>query len=118
MAKMELNCPHCGKGKVKIETDESRAGALSEVKGLNWFQLLRQTGPNEWSDSTTNGLGFQCKCGKAFFAYNVDTPEPAQVTPVLKEGLLGVWLCEKCGEVFAANPLTCPKCGTQYSGGA
>jgi hypothetical protein len=36
-----------------------------------------------------NGIGLECKCGKAFFAYDIaSTEQPPSVEPGLRENLL------------------------------
>ena len=117
MGQTEVKCPHCGKGKAKITTDESGLGVVLDVKGLPWFALLKQTGPNEWNENTTNGIGFACKCGKGFFAYGSSSPGQMEVSGNLKEGLLATWLCESCRSAFVGPSLTCPSCGANFGGG-
>ena len=119
MGKKEIVCPHCGKKKAKLETDDKRVGALTDVKGLKWFPLIEPIGHNEWKEDWTIGIGLECKCGNAFFAYDIDSMEhPPEVLPVLKEGLLATWFCEPCGKAFVNHTLECPSCGKQYTGGA
>jgi hypothetical protein len=120
MGKKEIVCPHCGKKKAKIEI-KHRSGELVDevnVKGLNWFPTIKPVGHNEWMEGWADGLGLECKCGKAFFAYDIADPEqPPGVQKVLKENLLASWFCEPCGMAFVNHTLVCPSCGKHYAGG-
>jgi hypothetical protein len=120
MEKKEIVCPHCGKKKAKIEITYRSGGLVDEVKvkGFDWFPTIKAIGHNEWMESLDNGIGLGCKCGKAFFAYDIaSTEQPPSVEPGLRENLLAAWFCEPCGIAFANNTLVCPSCGEHYTGG-
>ena len=120
MGKMEIVCPHCGKKKASIEIKYNANGLIDEVKakGLDWFPTIKPVGYNEWKEGLDHGIGFACKCGKAFFAYDFANPEqPLSVEPGLRENILASWFCESCGIAFVNHTLVCPSCGKQYAGG-
>jgi hypothetical protein len=120
MGKKEVVCPHCGKKKAKIEIKYNSDGLVDEVKvkGLDWFPTIKSIGHNEWMEGVNHGIGLECKCGKAFFAYDITNLEqPPSVQPRLKEDMLASWFCQHCGIAFVNNTLVCPSCEKHYSGG-
>ena len=123
MGKREISCPYCGK-KVNVTTGEiseiqgRKIGDLKEIKGADWYPLMKPIGHNEWHEDWTLGVGIECKCKRAYFVKDIqDEDQPLEASSSLFENTLLPWFCEPCGAVFTNPDMKCPTCGRAYAGG-
>ena len=110
---MKIACPRCKK-EVSLILDEKAGNSLKDVKGADWYPLLKQTDPTEWIESWKNGIAVNCKCGRVFFVRGLHEGTGINISPNLENGTSVAWFCQRCKSSFLNPEMKCPKCGTQY----
>ncbi|MHA1909078.1 MAG: hypothetical protein ACW98Y_17400 [Candidatus Thorarchaeota archaeon] len=112
MGKSSFECPRCRK-KIKANWDDKKPWVLKDIKGAPWYTLLKLEGPNQWVEDWREGVGVHCKCGKAYFVYNI-SDEHAEISTDLKQNFSVAWFCNPCSKAFMNPNLECPTCNQQY----
>ena len=95
-------------------TDEKAGNAVKDVKGADWYPLLKQTGENEWVESWENGIALRCKCGRAFFVDGIAGVSGIRARESLGDDISVAWFCPQCKSSFINPDMKCHRCGTQY----
>ncbi|MHA2199448.1 MAG: hypothetical protein ACXABN_06195 [Candidatus Thorarchaeota archaeon] len=114
MGKASVECPRCGK-KVKINWDDKKPWILKNLKGANWYPLLKKTENNQWIEDWREGIAVHCKCDKAYFVHNlIEESGQNQTETTLKQDFSVAWFCEPCGKGFMNSEMKCPTCNMEY----
>lgn len=112
--KVKFRCPHCEKKEVSIEF-ESKDRVIRKIKGGDAEPLMVQVGEHEYRQDIDVGLAVYCKCGRAFFLYELDRNlSNPTIEPALREGHLLAQYCSKCEIAFINPTMQCPQCNHQY----
>jgi len=113
MAKVKIICPNCEKKSYEVIT--SKEGTLENIKGAQWYPLMKSVGHNHWQEDWMLGVGVQCKCGKVFSIHGIQEGDPPiKAFQGLKDDLMLALYCEACDSAFMNPGHKCPTCGKQF----
>ena len=113
MGKLDVSCPHCGKGAAILLEDKDEAG-IKKVKGADWFPLLKRVGENEWTETWQNGVALLCKCERVYFATGLEEGVNHEIMMEPPEEYSVPLFCRVCGKSFISSDRRCPMCGRQF----
>jgi predicted RNA-binding Zn-ribbon protein involved in translation (DUF1610 family) len=115
MGNAEVVCPHCGKQKIKVET-ENKFDGFKKVKGGNsWRPLVSQLAGDNWIEDPHKGVAVECKCGKHFVLRNFTMDATSiQIDTAIPDTQAIAVYCKTCKQAFVSHDFKCPSCGGQY----